>query len=154
MEDFSAEEEEPWYDQQDLEQGERGVRGQQESGVRPATLSASPLLSGVILGRAGLNPTCRTPRRCFWRMGTWRGGALPGKTQTLLAETCKSLGSGLPHSLNDRDILPPVHPLHFRGRNCPGTPGIIGGPEYWLEVFGGREVAPRSSFAERGGVCI
>lgn len=34
MEDFTAEEEEPWYDQQDLEQGEQ--RGQ-ESGVRPAT---------------------------------------------------------------------------------------------------------------------
>lgn len=36
MEDFSAEEEEPWYDQQDLEQGEhRG--GGPESDVRPAT---------------------------------------------------------------------------------------------------------------------
>ena len=34
MEDFTTEEEEPWYDQQDLEQGERRER---ESGVRPAT---------------------------------------------------------------------------------------------------------------------
>lgn len=34
MEDFTAEEEEPWYDQQDLEQGEHRER---ESGVRPAT---------------------------------------------------------------------------------------------------------------------
>lgn len=34
MEDFTAEEEEPWYDQQDLEQGER--RGWQ-IGERPAT---------------------------------------------------------------------------------------------------------------------
>lgn len=38
MEDFSAEEEEPWYDQQDLEQGERG--GQR----RGCTLRPSPLL--------------------------------------------------------------------------------------------------------------
>lgn len=33
MEDF-AEEEEPWYDQQDLEQGERGREGSGEAGVR------------------------------------------------------------------------------------------------------------------------
>lgn len=36
MEDFSAEDEEPWYDQQDLEQGEHGGGGQ-ESEVRPVT---------------------------------------------------------------------------------------------------------------------
>lgn len=32
MEDFSAEEEEPWYDQQDLEQGERGGDGGGKAG--------------------------------------------------------------------------------------------------------------------------
>lgn len=61
MEDFSAEEEEPWYDQQDLEQGEHGGGGR-ESGVRPATLSTSPLLGGITPGRVGLDPTRRTPR--------------------------------------------------------------------------------------------
>lgn len=72
MEDFSAEEEEPWYDQQDLEQGEHGGGGR-ESGVRPATLSASPLLGGITPGRVGLDPARRTPRddAC----GEWgRGG--------------------------------------------------------------------------------
>lgn len=34
MEDYSAEEEESWYDHQDLEQGERGGEG---SGVYPET---------------------------------------------------------------------------------------------------------------------
>lgn len=48
MEDF-AEEEEPWYDQQDLEQGEHGGGGQ-ESGVRLETLAASPLLGGYHSG--------------------------------------------------------------------------------------------------------
>lgn len=61
MEDFSAEEEEPWYDQQDLEQGEHGGGGQ-ESGVRPATLTASPLLGGITPGDAGLDSAHRTPR--------------------------------------------------------------------------------------------
>lgn len=55
MEDFSAEEEEPWYDQQDLEQGEHGGGGR-ESGLRPATLSASPLLGGITPEGMGWTP--------------------------------------------------------------------------------------------------
>lgn len=59
MEDFSAEEEEPWYDQQDLEQGEHGEGGRKAK-CAPRPLSATPLLGGVNLGRAGLDPASRT----------------------------------------------------------------------------------------------
>ncbi|KAB0400684.1 hypothetical protein E2I00_008309 [Balaenoptera physalus] len=57
-------------------------------------------------------------------MGTWRERALPGKTRTRPVETCKTGGSGLPLSPNNRGILHPVRPPHLRGRNCPGAPDL------------------------------
>lgn len=52
MEDYSAEEEESWYDHQDLEQGERGGEG---SCVRSQTPGHYPIVGRYHLERAGLD---------------------------------------------------------------------------------------------------
>lgn len=44
MEDYSAEEEESWYDHQDLEQGEYIGEG---NSVCPKPLTTTPLLGGI-----------------------------------------------------------------------------------------------------------
>lgn len=96
MEDFSAEEEEPWYDQQDLEQGEHGGGGRR-AGCAPRPLSASPLLGGVTPGRAELHPAARTPMgdACGeWGRGEKGRAALEDRPRP--AKTCKSRGNSLP----------------------------------------------------------
>ncbi|OWK15218.1 CDR2L [Cervus elaphus hippelaphus] len=75
MEDFTAEEEEPWYDQQDLEQGERRGR---ESGVRPATPVRFSIVGRSHPGEDRAAPgVLDSEGRCVWRMRTWRDGGLP-----------------------------------------------------------------------------
>lgn len=126
MEDFTAEEEEPWYDQQDLEQGERRER---ESGVRPATPVPFSIVGRCHPGEGQTAPGVPDSEgRCVWRMGTWRDGGLPRKSGTRPLETCKSRGRGL-LSLNNRGGHHPVRPPHHRGRNFPGAPGMVEGSE-------------------------
>ncbi|KAK2112025.1 hypothetical protein P7K49_011772 [Saguinus oedipus] len=80
MEDFSAEEEEPWYDQQDLEQG----------GEHPVTPVRFSIVGRYHPGRGWAGPGAPgLEERRVWRTRTWKEGALPEKTRTGRVETCK-----------------------------------------------------------------
>jgi hypothetical protein len=68
MEDFSAEEEEPWYDQQDLEQGKRVGEG---SGVCPATPVRYSIVGRDHPGKGRTGPGAAFPTESSDASGEW-----------------------------------------------------------------------------------
>lgn len=146
MDDFSAEDEEPWYDQQDLEQGERARSGGRRArGARP--LSAAPLLGGVTPGSAERRPAAGLPWALRVQDADVDGrGALPAGPGPARGDLPK-WGEQPSSSPKDRAHCAPLaHPSWEAG-------SAQGPLVSRLEFFGGRDVAPRVFCWEAGGAC-